>query len=94
MEKPSVPLLLIVTMPMALILVTHHVARLFTLLKVKTNVKYLLLQYYLLIFPLIIVDVMVPVVDTVQVVYTSGTDTTPLYESISRYYNGFTGFRI
>ena len=32
--------------------------------------------------------------DTVQVVYRGGTDTTPVYESSTYYYNGFTGFRI
>ena len=32
--------------------------------------------------------------DTVEVVYTAGTDTTPFRESTTYYYNGFTGFRI
>ena len=32
--------------------------------------------------------------DTVQVVYTSGTDTTPLLQTTTYYLNGFTGFRI
>ena len=32
--------------------------------------------------------------DEVQVVYRSGDDTTPLQESTTYYYHGFTGFRI
>ena len=60
----------------------------------KESVQYLLLQYYLLIFPLIIFDFMVHVGDIVQVVYRSGTDTTPVYASTFWYYTGFTGFRI
>ena len=32
--------------------------------------------------------------DEVQVVYRDGSDTTPVYENPSIYWNGFTGFRI
>ena len=32
--------------------------------------------------------------DMVEVVYDTGTDTTPLYADTSDNYNGFTGFRI
>ena len=32
--------------------------------------------------------------DMVQVVYRDGTDTTPLWENTTWYWNGFTGFRI
>ena len=32
--------------------------------------------------------------DTVQVVYPSGSDTTPLNESTEYYFNGFSGFKI
>ena len=40
------------------------------------------------------IDIIWIVGDIVQVVNRGSTDTTPLYESTSTYYNGFTGFRI
>ena len=41
-----------------------------------------------------IFDIIVAVGDTVQVVYRSGSDTTPLYDGSGWYFNVFTGFRI
>ena len=43
--------------------------------------------------PLCTIEFLQSTGDEVQVVYTAGTDNTPVRENASEYYNGFTGFR-